>query len=217
QQYDFVVWSFDSGSAGSRVSDWFANGVLVTNNYTFTAAVLPTDESQDRFTFRTTANASGGVLLSGRRDSTSVDAGNAASFGVFLNAFQVAAVSTVPATNGNVSAMIGNNASLYTRIPFVVSDPSVYDSLALRMRYDDGFIAYLNGVEIARRNAPANADFRSSATGTNSAATLEEIVLPGAASLLVSGANVLAIQGLNVSANDSDFFLQPELLAVRSR
>src|SRR5439155_11844229 len=128
----------DSGSAGSRVSDWFANGVLVTNNYTFNGAVLPTNDSQYQFTFRTTANASGGVLLSGRRDSTSVDGAGAASFGVFLNAFQIAAVSTFPTTNGNVSALLGNNASLYTRIPFLVSDPSPYDSLTLRIRYNDG-------------------------------------------------------------------------------
>lgn len=47
------------------------------------------------------------------------------------------------------------NASLYARFPFAVADPSALDRLALRVRYDDGFVAYLNGVEIARRNAPS--------------------------------------------------------------
>ena len=56
QPYDFIIWSYDNGSAGTRVSDWFANGVLVTNNYTFNGSALPTDDSQYRFTFRATAN-----------------------------------------------------------------------------------------------------------------------------------------------------------------
>ncbi|HEU0039039.1 MAG TPA: lamin tail domain-containing protein, partial [Verrucomicrobiae bacterium] len=42
QPHRFTIWSFDSGSAGSRVSDWFANGVVVTNGYLFDGSVLPT-------------------------------------------------------------------------------------------------------------------------------------------------------------------------------
>ena len=37
-----------------------------------------------------------------------------------------------------------------------VQDPSRLTSLTLRMRYDDGFVAYLNGLEVARRNAPGS-------------------------------------------------------------
>src|SRR5690606_31117824 len=37
------------------------------------------------------------------------------------------------------------NASAFVRIPFEVADPSAYELLTLRMRYDDGFVAYLNG------------------------------------------------------------------------
>ena len=33
----------------------------------------------------------------------------------------------------------------YVRVPFDVEDPTELDSLTLRVRYDDGFIAYLNG------------------------------------------------------------------------
>src|SRR5206468_1913936 len=50
----------------------------------------------------------------------------------------------------------------------------------------------------------------------HSSAASEDIVLNGAQSLLVAGNNVLAIQGLNITANDLDFFLQPELLGVFS-
>jgi len=50
------------------------------------------------------------------------------------------------------------------RIPFNVSDPSVIQDLRLRLRYDDGLVAYLNGVEALRVNAPANPQWNSTAT-----------------------------------------------------
>ena len=40
-------------------------------------------------------------------------------------------------------------------------NPSAFDALLLNMRYDDGFVAYLNGVEVARRNAPASLAYNS--------------------------------------------------------
>jgi len=42
--------------------------------------------------------------------------------------------------------------SAFIRIPFVVTDPSAFDVMTLRMKYDDGFVAYINGAEVARRN-----------------------------------------------------------------
>jgi hypothetical protein len=191
QLYEITVWSFDTGSGGTRVSDWFANGVSVTNNYTFDGRVLPTDNSAYRFTFRTTTSASGDVLISGRRDATSVDTAANPSFGVFLNALQVSSVSATTATNGNVSALVGNNASLYMRTPFVVSNPALYESLTLRMRYDDGFVAYVNGVEVARRNAPASASFNSAATRRTQRPFSKKLFFPGAASLLSAGQTCL--------------------------
>jgi len=63
------------------------------------------------------------------------------------------------------TAMYGKNGSVYTRIPFQVHDPAAIDSLRLRMKYDDGFVAYLNGTAIAQRNAPATPSWNSTATG----------------------------------------------------
>lgn len=65
------------------------------------------------------------------------------------------------------TAMHGQNASAYVRMPFDVPTPEALakvDSLTLGMKYDDGFVAYLNGTEVARRNAPASAAWNSSAT-----------------------------------------------------
>ncbi len=55
--------------------------------------------------------------------------------------------------------MRGINATAYIRIPFTAVNPTSYESLVLKMRYDDGFVAYLNGVQVARRNAPSNLGF----------------------------------------------------------
>jgi hypothetical protein len=49
------------------------------------------------------------------------------------------------------SQMYNRNATCYIRIPFTVAaDPGTFNFMTLRMRYDDGFIVYLNGVEIQR-------------------------------------------------------------------
>ena len=60
--------------------------------------------------------------------------------------------------------MRGVNATAYTRFPFTFAGTPDFDALRLRMKYEDGFIAYLNGVEIARRNAPAASQWNSPAT-----------------------------------------------------
>jgi len=59
--------------------------------------------------------------------------------------------------------MFGRNASVFLRAPFDVADPS-FETLRLRLRYEDGFVAYLNGWEVARRNAPAKPQWNSTAT-----------------------------------------------------
>ena len=112
--------------------------------------------------------------------------------------------------------MQGINASALLRVPFLVvlDDLPVLDSLTLRMKYDDGFTAYLNGVKIAEANAPSSLSWNSSATAEHAdaaAVQFEEFDLTGHTDLLQDGINVLAIQGLNRTAADDDFLLLPEL------
>jgi hypothetical protein len=53
------------------------------------------------------------------------------------------------------TAMYNQNASAFMRLPFSLGGVSSITGLKLRMRYNDGFVAYVNGVEAARRNAPS--------------------------------------------------------------
>jgi hypothetical protein len=107
--------------------------------------------------------------------------------------------------------MLSNNASAFVRMPFNVNNAASFTSLTLQMRYDDGFVAYLNGIEVARRQAPAVLTETSAATGAHLGVNYENINLSENVSLLREGANLLAIQGLNVSANDTDFFIMAEM------
>ncbi len=211
QAYRFTIWSFDSGSLNTRVSDWFANGTQLISDYTFSGGNLPTANEQYRFGFEAPADGAGRILISGRRDMTST------TFGVFLNALQVETLASVPATNGLAALMLSNNASAYVRVPFTVANPAEFDLLRLRIRYNDGFVAYLNGQLVAARNAPALPQWSSTATVARSdveTLVTETINLPNTPGLLAAGENMLAIHGMNVNASDANFLIAPELEGV---
>ncbi|MEX2185715.1 MAG: lamin tail domain-containing protein [Pirellulales bacterium] len=114
-------------------------------------------------------------------------------------------------------AMRGVTATALVRVPFTVADAAAVDVLTIRMRYDDGFAAYLNGTLVASRNAPAAIAWDSTATAEradDAAVAFESIDISAFRSLLVDGNNVLAIAGLNFSAGDDDFLLSAELVAT---
>ncbi len=115
-------------------------------------------------------------------------------------------------------AMYGRNASCLIRIPFLVDgDLSSASPLLLRVRYDDGFVAYLNGTEVARRNFDGEPAWNASAATQNSdimAIEFEDIVLTDAWDLLRPGDNLLAIHALNAGATSSDFLLSAALVTA---
>jgi len=114
--------------------------------------------------------------------------------------------------------MLGVSSSAFLRLPFNLTDASDIGRLVLRLRYDDGFVAWLNGVEVARANAPASVSWNSTATGRHSdglAVQLEDFDLTASVGALTVGANVLAIQGLNIHATNTDFLVQAQLEATR--
>ena len=104
--------------------------------------------------------------------------------------------------------------SIYIRLPFLVEDPEQFDYLRLDMMFDDGFVAYLNGVRVADANAPVNIAWNSTATEGHSdsdAKKFKAFSISRHIKHLKKGKNVLAIHGLNVSKTSSDFLIQPKL------
>ncbi len=108
---------------------------------------------------------------------------------------------------------LGTAVTLYTRAHFTPPvAPSQLGELTLELDYDDGFVAFLNGVEIARQNVLAGQDSNSLASASRDRGLLEHrLVRAPPAGLLVPGDNVLAIEVHNVAATSSDLYLSATL------
>jgi hypothetical protein len=110
--------------------------------------------------------------------------------------------------------MHGSNATAWLRIPFVLDDAAVASEMALRVRYDDGFAAWLNGLPVAFGNAPAPLGWNAqapAAAATADARSEEPFDLSAFLPLLQPGTNLLALQALNVAASNPDLLLAPTL------
>lgn len=99
--------------------------------------------------------------------------------------------------------------SLYLRKTFYLADDTLISTLILDIDYDDAFVAYLNGTEIARSfNITAPAPAFNSALTTDREALMYQGGDPERffvdTALLVQGENLLAIQVLNNGIASSD-------------
>lgn len=83
----------------------------------------------------------------------------------------------------------------YFRHRFHVPDPEALTSASLLVVYDDGAVVYVNGVEVMRRNLPANATHTTPATDNRSGTAengFQTFDLP--ATSLVAGENLIAVE-----------------------
>jgi hypothetical protein len=125
-----------------------------------------------------------------------------------------------------VNAIIPPTTSVYLRIPFMIDDKKAIHTLCLNNDYNDGFVAYLNGKEIARTNLgkpgefiPYNRvtdrthkayDYRLYFKSTNGYYIDSSVVN----NYLLNGTNVLAIQVHNDSINGSDMSFDCSLINI---
>jgi hypothetical protein len=119
----------------------------------------------------------------------------------------------------DVSAqMYGRSNSVFARIEFNYDGSKNFEKLELQMRYDDGFIAYLNGTEVCRSNNITNSTPGSAAANSHEAASeYEKFDITSFKQLLVIGKNVLAIHGINMSTTSSDMLVLPKLIGRFNR
>jgi predicted phosphodiesterase len=102
---------------------------------------------------------------------------------------------------------------------FIVPDPTTIAWLVLRVDWSGGFVAYLNGTEIARRQFEVPSDLPVPFDAVPLARTkglAEEIDVTAALPLLTAGENVLALQW-HPSPGVSGSGVVPELLANFTR
>ncbi|MEX1010379.1 MAG: CotH kinase family protein, partial [Chthoniobacterales bacterium] len=121
--------------------------------------------------------------------------------------------------SGNCQNALRNvNTSLLFRRTFTIASAPLLVTAKLRIRYEDGFVAWINGVEIGRANFTGTVAHNSRST-----VALDETIVDSwtelsfSPALLNEGTNVLAIQGLNATPGSSDFLILPEIVVSSSR
>jgi outer membrane protein assembly factor BamB len=105
---------------------------------------------------------------------------------------------------------------VYLRKSFNMTDPENIAELGLVVKYDDAFIAYLNGQEILRVGVTSGSGRRASGIERHEADNWEYFRIDNHANFLRAGTNVMAIEGHNERADSSDFCLHPYLVALQN-
>lgn len=83
----------------------------------------------------------------------------------------------------------------YFRTSFTVSGPTAgIQAMSMSANYDDGFVAYLNGVEVARRSLPGGTILYGTFATNHEGGAYETIDLSAHIGILVTGANLLAVE-----------------------
>ena len=103
--------------------------------------------------------------------------------------------------------------SVYLRTRFELEDPDSINVLELSAAYDDGFVAYLNGVEILRRGVGAagvTSPFNTAAASHEST-NIETFTINDVS--MLTDENVLAIQVHNTTLGSSDCVWIADLVA----
>ena len=109
--------------------------------------------------------------------------------------------------------------SVFLRKKFTIESSENINQLVLDIDYDDGFVAYINGFEVARSNIGGSPPIFNSTTGFEREAQMyqggspERFILNDTNQFLIDGENILSIQVHNISDTSSDMTLIPFLSA----
>jgi hypothetical protein len=125
--------------------------------------------------------------------------------------------------DGDDATIIPNGTqSIYLRKTFTINNLAAISSFILDLDYDDAFVAYINGNEVARANINGTPPAYNSGTITDHEAQMysggnpERFLITDFTSILNEGENILTIQAHNTNINSSDFTIIPFLSAFFS-
>jgi len=120
-------------------------------------------------------------------------------------------------TGTELGDMRGSYSCVFMRRTFTVTDLAALHALELSVDYDDGFVAWINGTEMARSNVSGDPLYTDIASGSHEGGSPVTFLPAGAViDLLIEGPNVLAVQAFNVSlSGSSDFRLDAALRATQ--
>ncbi len=113
------------------------------------------------------------------------------------------------------ATILSPTMSVYIRKKFFISNVSEIESVLLDIDYDDGFVAYLNGQEIARNLVTGTIPNYNQPSDAYREANLYQGIVPERYevdnALLTSGVNILAVQVHNYNLTSSDLTAIPVL------
>ena len=115
--------------------------------------------------------------------------------------------------------MRGSHRAICIRHAFNLTNSKNIDSLDLQVRYDDGFVAFLNGHEVVRASVEGDigqTDIKDLDVESHEAKKFENFSIKDPQRWLQDGENVLAIIGVNREIDSSDFSLHPSLNCKKS-
>ncbi len=120
--------------------------------------------------------------------------------------------------NDDLTQVPNGTMAIYIRKIFSISDTNAISQAVCHIDYDDGFVAYLNGIEIARSSIDGTPEWNSTSS-TQHEAVMYNGGLPEAFILDMNiirsawkeGENVFAIEVHNVNTTSSDLSLVPYL------
>jgi hypothetical protein len=120
-----------------------------------------------------------------------------------------------PASGTQMTDMRSNYTCVFLRSTFVLSNKAAVIGLTNRLFADDGFVVWINGMEVRRFNAPGAPGAAMYSTNRANTTNFVMVLFQDNAdtNILRTGTNVVAVQALNVHIDDFDFFVNPEVTA----
>lgn len=109
----------------------------------------------------------------------------------------------------NSAGLTNRAVTTYFRKTFAVHDAPA--TLTLRASYDDGFVVWLNGSEVARASLPGGAISNATLAAAHDGGAYEQMDLSAFTGLITPGENHLAIEVHQATTNDADLVWDAEL------
>jgi hypothetical protein len=118
--------------------------------------------------------------------------------------------------NDDATIVPTSSMAVYIRKSFLIPVGFRYSDMALQIDYDDGFVVYLNGIEIARKYISGTPTWNSAAAATHEASMYsggkpETIAIDTTLikSLLITGKNIFAVEVHNYIPTSTDLSIIP--------
>jgi hypothetical protein len=190
-------------------------------DYTLTAVAIDASGLRATATVNVTVAAPRPVLIPRgdvwRYDDTGTDLGDAWRGPAFDDSNWASAGAELGYGDGDEAALLGfgpdednKYTTYYFRKTFLLADPIGYESLLLNLKADDGYVAYVNGVEVARGNLPSGPISYDTLAPAADEYDFVASVVPDI--VLVPGENSIAVEVHQGEVDSSDLSFDLELL-----